>query len=194
MGLSHVVVTMVSRDDLDDGGAAHVAAVIEALRERLPAARVEVLVSDFGGDEAAVDAVVAARPDVFNHNVETAPRLYPEVRPQADYARSLRVLVRAHETVPDLPTKSGLMVGLGETPDEVEGVLRDLRHAGVDIVTIGQYLRPSSAHLPVAEFVTPQRFAAYAKFARSLGFAGVASAPFVRSSYHAAEVASDAGA
>jgi lipoic acid synthetase len=188
MGLRHVVVTMVTRDDLPDGGAGHVAATIEALRRRLPRVRVEVLVSDFGGDEAAIDTVARALPDVFNHNVETVPRLYPTVRPQADYARSLRVLQRAKETAPATPTKSGLMVGLGEKPDEVEAVLRDLRASGVDIVTIGQYLRPSSAHIEVTEFVAPEVFERYAAAARATGFSGVASAPFVRSSYHAAEL------
>jgi lipoic acid synthetase len=189
MGLRHVVVTMVTRDDLPDGGAAHVVATIEALRRRVPATTVEVLVSDFGGDEPAIDAVACARPDVFNHNVETVPRLYPTVRPQADYERSLRVLARAKEAVPGLPTKSGLMVGLGETAEEVEGVLRDLRAAGVDLVTIGQYLRPSARHLEVTEFVAPEVFDRYAAAARALGFAGMASAPFVRSSYHAGEMA-----
>jgi lipoic acid synthetase len=126
---------------------------------------------------------------VFNHNVETVPRLYPTVRPQADYARSLRVLARVKDTEPGLPTKSGLMVGLGETPEEVEGVLRDLRTSGVDLVTIGQYLRPSARHLEVAEFVAPVVFDRYAAVARELGFGGVASAPFVRSSYHAGEMA-----
>jgi lipoic acid synthetase len=192
MGLRHVVVTMVTRDDLADGGAAHVVATIEALRRRLPGVRVEVLVSDFKGDEAAVDAVALALPDVFNHNVETVPRLYAEVRPQADYARSLGVLARARALAPDVPTKSGLMVGLGETPEEVEALLDDLRGAGVEIVTIGQYLRPSAAHLPVAEYVTPEVFDRYAAHARALGFAGVASGPFVRSSYHAREVAAQA--
>jgi lipoic acid synthetase len=191
MGLRHVVVTMVSRDDLPDGGAAHIAATIEALRERVPSSTVEVLVSDFGGDEAAIDAVALARPDVFNHNVETVPRLYRTVRPQADYARSLRVLARAKDAAPGLPTKSGLMVGLGETPEEVEAVMSDLRTAGVDIVTVGQYLRPSSAHLEVAEFVAPEVFERYAEAARCLGFAGVASSPFVRSSYHAGELAAE---
>lgn len=192
MGLSHVVVTMVTRDDLADGGAGHVVATVEALRGRLPGAAIEVLVSDFRGDAAAIGAVASARPDVFNHNVETVPRLYATVRPQADYPRSLRVLARAREVAPEVPTKSGLMVGLGERPEEVEQVLRDLRVAGVAIVTIGQYLRPSAAHLEVAEFVTPETFGRYAATARSLGFSGVASAPFVRSSYHAAEVASHA--
>ena len=191
MGLRHIVVTMVTRDDLPDGGAAHVAATIAALRERLPEASVEVLVSDFGGDEVAIDVVSTARPDVFNHNIETVPRLYATVRPQADYARSLAVLRRAKATAPATPTKSGLMVGLGEEPEEVEAVLRDLREAGVDIVTIGQYLRPSAAHIEVTEFVRPAVFERYAATARTLGFAGVASAPFVRSSYHAAELAGE---
>jgi len=188
MGLRHVVVTMVTRDDLPDGGSGHVVATIEALRARVPGATVEVLVSDFGGDESAIDAVALATPDVFNHNVETVPRLYATVRPQADYVRSLAVLARAKETAPGVPTKSGLMVGLGEAPDEVEAVMADLRAAGVDIVTVGQYLRPSAAHLEVAEFVEPAVFDRYAATARALGFSGVASAPFVRSSYHAGEL------
>jgi lipoic acid synthetase len=189
MGLRHVVLTMVTRDDLPDGGAAHVVATIEALRQRLPDSAVEVLVSDFQGDVTAIDTVALAHPDVFNHNVETVPRLYRSVRPQADYERSLRVLARVRDVAPNVPTKSGLMVGLGETPEEVEDVLVALRTAGVEIVTIGQYLRPSALHLEVTEFVTPERFAAYARTARRLGFSGVASAPFVRSSYHAAELA-----
>lgn len=189
MGLAHVVVTMVTRDDLADGGASHVVATVEALRRAVPGVRVEVLVSDFGGDDALVDLVCGSAPDVFNHNVETVPRLYPVVRPQADYARSLRVLARARATRPDQVTKSGLMVGVGERPDEVVAVLHDLKAAGVDIVTIGQYLQPGDANLPVSEFVTPAVFDEYAEQARSIGFAGVASAPFVRSSYHAAEVA-----
>jgi lipoic acid synthetase len=193
MGLRHVVLTMVTRDDLPDGGAAHVASTIAALRERVPASTVEVLVSDFGGDATAIDAVAAAAPDVFNHNVETVPRLYATVRPQADYARSLRVLARAKRASPGIPTKSGLMVGLGEKPEEVEGVLRDLRAAAVDIVTIGQYLRPSAKHLEVTEFVAPEVFERYAEAARMLGFGGVASAPFVRSSYHAGELAEGLG-
>lgn len=192
MGLRHIVVTMVTRDDLPDGGSAHVVATIEALRERVPDAAVEVLVSDFSGDETAIDRVALAAPDVFNHNVETVPRLYRTVRPQADYRRSLRVLERVRETAPGVPTKSGLMVGLGETPDEVEEVMSDLRAVGVDIVTIGQYLRPSKDHLEVTEFVTPEQFASYARAAKRLGFTGVASAPFVRSSYHAADVAASA--
>ncbi|HEX7526804.1 MAG TPA: lipoyl synthase [Gaiellaceae bacterium] len=192
MRLRHVVVTMVTRDDLPDGGAGHVVATIEQLRRRLPGVSLEVLVSDFGGAEEAIDAVALALPDVFNHNVETVPRLYAEVRPQADYARSLAVLARAHKVAPAVTTKSGLMVGLGETSDEVDAVLADLRAAGVDIVTIGQYLRPSAKHLPVAEYVAPEAFMRYAAVARTLGFAGVASGPFVRSSYRAGEVAAQA--
>jgi lipoic acid synthetase len=194
MGLTHVVVTSVTRDDLPDGGAAHFVAVIDAIRACAPGVRVEVLTSDFGGDLDAVDTVASARPDVFNHNVETVPRLYAEVRPGADFRRSLDVLARVHGTRPGLPTKSGLMVGLGETRPEVVGVLRDLRAHGVDIVTIGQYLRPSARHLPVAEFVEPATFEWYAEQARAIGFPGVAASPFVRSSYHAGELATDAAA
>ena len=190
MGLRHVVVTMVTRDDLPDGGSGHVAAVVGALRALTPTPHVEVLISDMGGDEASIAVVTDSRPDVFNHNVETVPRLYAEVRPQADYRRSLDVLAQAAGT--GLPVKSGLMVGLGEREDEVRDALRDLRGAGVSLVTIGQYLRPSREHLPVTEFVSPKTFRAYADMARALGFAAVASAPFVRSSYHAAEMAAGA--
>lgn len=187
MRLRHAVVTMVTRDDLADGGAAHLAAVIAALRREAPASTVEVLVSDFGGDTDAVDVVVAAEPDVFNHNVETVPRLYRQVRPGASYDRSLRVLAHGESAATGTPTKSGLMVGLGETHDEVVSVLADLRDAGVDIVTIGQYLRPGPRHLPVSRFVEPDEFDDYARIAAGLGFSAVSSAPFVRSSYHAAE-------
>jgi lipoic acid synthetase len=189
LGLAHAVITMVTRDDLPDGAASHVVATIEAVRASAPGTAIEVLVSDFGGDLGAVDAVADARPDVFNHNVETVPRLYPTVRPGADYARSLRVLARAKERAPGMPTKSGLMVGLGERSAEVFAVMEDLRGVGCDLLTLGQYLRPSPRHLPVAEFVTPEAFAAYAREARRMGFAGVASGPFVRSSYHAGEMA-----
>jgi lipoyl synthase len=188
MGLRHVVVTMVTRDDLADGGAAHVVAVVGAVRAAMPDAAVEVLVSDFAGSAAAVDAVAAARPDVFNHNLETVPRLYHAVRPSANYRRSLDVLARAREVAPDTPTKSGLMLGLGETTDEVRQVMDDLRAQRVEMLTLGQYLRPSSAHLPVAEFVTPEVFAELARDAYRRGFTAVASAPFVRSSYHAGEL------
>lgn len=189
LGLRHAVVTMVTRDDQSDGASGHVVATIEAIRAAAPGVAVEVLVSDFGGDRAAVDRVADARPDVFNHNLETVPRLYAEVRPGADYRRSLQVLERAKQRVPGMPTKSGLMLGLGETRDEVLAVMRDLREVGCDLLTLGQYLRPSARHLPVAEFVEPAEFALLAREGRRMGFAGVASAPFVRSSYHAAELA-----
>ena len=193
MGLRHAVVTMVTRDDLADGGAAHIVAVIEAIRAAAPGAAIEVLVSDFGGDLAAVGVVVDARPDVFNHNVETVPRLYATVRPGADYARSLGVLAHAATRQPDVPVKSGLMLGLGEREVEVEQVMRDLRDVACSMLTLGQYLRPSAKHLPVAEFVAPRRFAALARIAYSMGFTSVASAPFVRSSYHADEQANTGG-
>jgi len=193
MGLRHVVVTAVTRDDLPDGGASHFVATIEAVRRVVPEAAIEVLTSDFAGDEFSIDAVAASRPDVFNHNLETVPRLYRTVRPQACYERSLRVLGRVRETQPDLPTKSGLMLGLGETAEEVVSVMRDLRGAGVGILTLGQYLRPSAAHLPVVEFVEPDVFARLAREAYRIGFTGVASAPFVRSSYHAGELSSKSG-
>ncbi|MBN1192849.1 MAG: lipoyl synthase [Coriobacteriia bacterium] len=189
MGLRHAVVTMVTRDDLPDGASAHIVATIEAIRAAAPSAAVEVLVSDFGGDPDAIDAVAGARPDVFNHNLETVPRLYESVRPGADYTRSLRVLARAKERAAGMPIKSGLMLGLGETHDEVVQVMRDLRAVGCELLTLGQYLRPSPAHLEVAEFVEPSEFASLAREGRELGFSGVASAPFVRSSYHAAELA-----
>lgn len=189
LGLRHAVVTMVTRDDQSDGASGHVVATIEAIRAAAPGVAVEVLVSDFGGDRAAVDRVADARPDVFNHNLETVPRLYAEVRPGADYLRSLQVLERAKQRVPGMPTKSGLMLGLGETRDEVLAVMRDLREVGCDLLTLGQYLRPSARHLPVAEFVEPAEFALLAREGRRMGFAGIASAPFVRSSYHAAELA-----
>jgi len=186
--LTHVVVTTVTRDDIPDGGAAHFVAVIEALREAVPEATVEVLTSDFAGRMESVDTVATARPDVFNHNLETVPRLYADVRPGADYRRSLDVLARVKVTSPDVPTKSGLMLGLGETRDEVVAVLRDLRSVGCGMLTLGQYLRPSAKHLPVTEFVEPAVFAELAREAYSLGFSAVASAPFVRSSYHAGEM------
>jgi lipoic acid synthetase len=193
MDIKHVVVTTVTRDDLADGGAAHFVAVIEALREAVPSATVEVLTSDFAGSLADVDTVASARPDVFNHNLETVPRLYPEVRPGADYLRSLAVLARVREWAaeqggPDIPTKSGLMLGLGESADEVLEVMGDLRQVGCDMLTMGQYLRPSPRHLPVKEFVEPEVFAQLAREGYKMGFRAVASAPFVRSSYHAVEM------
>ena len=189
LGLRHVVITSVTRDDLADGGAAHFVEVIRAVRAAVPDAAVEVLTSDFAGRYADVDTVVAARPDVFNHNLETVPRLYAEVRPGADYARSLAVLARVRETQLGLPTKSGLMLGLGETPDEVIDVMSDLLDSGVSMLTLGQYLQPSSGHLPVVDYVEPDVFARLSREAYRLGFSAVASAPFVRSSYHAAELA-----
>jgi lipoic acid synthetase len=183
--LRHVVITSVTRDDLADGGAAHFARTIRAVRQRLPQAVIEVLTPDFRGSTEAVDMVLAARPDVFNHNVETVPRLYPTVRPEADYRRSLAVLSHARQAGGKMFTKSGLMVGLGETADEVRRVMQDLRAAGCDLLTIGQYLSPSAAHLPVVEFVPPEQFQAWENEARSLGFAAASAGPFVRSSYQA---------
>jgi lipoyl synthase len=185
MQLGYVVVTSVTRDDLPDGGAAHFAATIAALRKRIPGVRVEVLVPDFQGDREALAVVLAAKPDVLNHNVETVPRLYPEVRPQARYGRSLRLLRNAAEQAPRIPTKSGLMLGLGETDDEIRQVLADLRRARCRILTLGQYLQPTAAHHPVARFVPPETFDAWRQAALAMGFAQVASAPFVRSSYQA---------
>ena len=186
MGLEHVVVTMVTRDDLGDGGAEHVARTVTAVRAARPGATIEILTSDFGGRMASVAAVVAAGPDVFNHNLETVPRLYAEVRPGADYRRSLEVLAYAGSS--GMTTKSGLILGLGEGRAEVIDVMRDLRLAGVSILTLGQYLRPSPRHLPVTEFVPPAVFADLEREARAVGFSAVASAPFVRSSYHAREL------
>ena len=192
MRLRHVVVTSVTRDDLPDGGAGHFARTIRTLRERLPEAVVEVLVPDFRGDETAVRTVCDAGPDVFNHNIETVPRLYDTVRPEADYRQSLAVLAMAARLADgrDRPrrTKSGLMVGLGETPEEVTAVLADLREAGCGMLTIGQYLAPSKQHVPVERFVEPAAFEAWEAEARALGFAAVAAGPFVRSSYRAEEV------
>ncbi len=187
--IKHAVITTVTRDDLPDGGAAHFVAVIAAVRDASPGTRIEVLTSDFGGNLESVDTVADALPDVFNHNLETVPRLYADVRPGAVYERSLAVLARVKERHPAMPTKSGLMLGLGETHAEVVSVMRDLRAAGCDMLTLGQYLRPSAKHLPVAEFVPPEEFDALAAEAEALGFSAVASAPFVRSSYHAGEMA-----
>jgi lipoyl synthase len=188
LGLRYVVLTAVARDDLRDGGAAHFAAAVRAVRERLPQAEIEVLTPDFKGERASIAAVLEAAPDVFNHNIETVPRLFPLVRAQGDYARSLRVLADCKAVRPGQPTKSGLMVGLGETDAEVSAVLADLRAAGVDIVTLGQYLRPTRAHRPVDRYLPPEGFEALAEHARGLGFPTVYSGVFVRSSFHAAEV------
>jgi len=184
LGLRHVVITSVTRDDLPDGGAAHFAACIRAVHGQA-STTVEVLVPDFRGDEAALHAVLAAGPEVFGHNLEVAPRLYPQVRPQADYPQSLRLLKRAKQLLPTVRTKSGIMVGVGEQEQEVIDVMRDLRGADCDFLTVGQYLRPSPQHYPVVEYVRPEIFDAYAETARGLGFRGVLSGPFVRSSYRA---------
>lgn len=187
LGLKHVVVTSVTRDDLPDGGAGQFAATIRAVREELPGAVIEVLTPDFKGDRQSLVRVVEAQPHIFNHNVETVPRLYPQVRPEADYRRSLEVLRLVKELSPDVYTKSGLMVGLGETREEVEEVMADLRQVSCDILTVGQYLRPSPRHLEVREFVRPEVFDYYAEVGRKMGFLYIASAPLVRSSYNAAE-------
>jgi lipoyl synthase len=188
LGLRYVVLTAVARDDLADGGASHFAAAVRAVRAALPSARVEVLTPDFKGDPAALAAVLEAAPDVFNHNVEMAPRLFPTLRPQGDYARSLDLLRRARAVRPGQVTKSGLMLGLGETEGEVRGVLEDLRRTEVEIVTLGQYLRPTRAHAPVARYAPPEEFERWAEEARALGFAAVYSGVFVRSSFNAEEV------
>ncbi|MHC5012860.1 MAG: lipoyl synthase [Planctomycetota bacterium] len=188
LGLNHVVVTSVDRDELPDQGAGHFAATIRAIRQRLPEAVIEVLTPDFRGEEDLVDIVSDAQPNIFNHNLETVPRLYARVRPGAGYARSLRLLARVKERHPEQFTKSGLMLGLGEGEEELLQVLKDLRAQGVDILTLGQYLRPSLAQLPVERFVPPDEFAAWRRRGREIGFLSVASAPFVRSSYNADEV------
>ena len=187
MGLRHVVVTSVTRDDLPDGGAAHFAAVIRALRARLPGAGVEVLVPDFQGDSTALDTVLAERPDILNHNLETVARLHPAVRPQAAYRRSLGVLRYAADA--GLRTKSGLMLGMGEINAEIRAALDDLRGEKVSILTLGQYLAPSLRHHPVHRYVSPAEFDSWRDEALALGFDSVAAGPEVRSSYHADELA-----
>jgi lipoic acid synthetase len=187
MGLRYVVITSVTRDDLPDGGASHFAETIYSVRRLLPESGIEVLTPDFKGDLNALKKVIEAGPDVFNHNIETVPRLYKEVRPQADYARSLKVLRWAKESGIER-TKSGLMVGLGETFEEVVEVMRDLRNIDCDFLTIGQYLRPSKSNLPVREYVRPEIFEMYKDIARQLGFKAVASGPLVRSSMNAEEM------
>jgi lipoic acid synthetase len=188
IGLKHAVITSVTRDDLVDGGAAFFAETIEAVHRRIPAAKVEVLVPDFQGRAEALQAVLDARPDVLNHNIETVPRLYATVRPQANYRRSLQLLSRVKEYAPGLPIKSGLMLGLGESSEEVRATLKDLIDAGCRILTLGQYLQPSKAHLPVERFVPPEEFEHWRQVAIEIGFSEVASGPFVRSSYHAKEL------
>jgi lipoic acid synthetase len=185
LGLGHVVITSVTRDDLPDGGAGHFAATIGAVRSRLPEAAVEVLIPDFRGSRAALETVLAAEPEVLNHNLETVVRLYRQVRPQADYRRSLGVLAWAKSQVPKLVTKSGLMLGLGERTGEVLRALYDLRQARCDLLTLGQYLQPTDRQLPVERFVPPAEFASYQAKAETLGFRGVATGPLVRSSHRA---------
>ena len=188
MDLRYVVITSVNRDDLADGGSAHFAEAVREVKRLLPAARVEALTPDFRGDTDAVARVLDAGPDVFNHNLETVQRLYARVRPQANYRQSLDVLAFARGHRPDVLTKSGLMVGLGEQPGEVERLLGDLRGSDVDVATIGQYLQPARRNLKVAGYVTPEQFAAYRGFGLSIGFRMVFSGPFVRSSYMAETV------
>lgn len=188
MGLRHVVITSVTRDDLPDGGAFQFVKVIERLRFHLPNASIEVLVPDFNGNMESVRVVLEAGPQVFNHNIETVPSLYPVVRPGASYERSLNILKRAKEIRPSVLTKSGLMLGLGETFEEVIEVLRDLRANGCDMVTIGQYLRPTKEHLPVVEYILPERFRILEGIAKELGFRYVASGPLVRSSMNAEDI------
>jgi lipoic acid synthetase len=189
LGLKHVVITSVTRDDLPDGGAGHFAACVRAVKARMPAAAVEVLTPDFGGNAAAIDAVVASGPEVFNHNIETVPRLYRAARGRAEYRRSLDLLERVKRTAPAMVTKAGLMLGVGETIDELFDVLADLRSIRCDVVTLGQYLAPTYKHsIPVARYVPPAEFDDIAATARLLGFSQVVAGPFVRSSYHADEM------
>jgi lipoic acid synthetase len=192
MKLRYVVITSVNRDDLEDGGSHHFAETVREVRQALPDARVEVLTPDFCGDHEAVARVLDAGPHVFNHNMETAPRLYSRVRPQADYRQSLEVLAFARQHAAQVLTKSGFMVGLGETPDEVRTLLRDLHAAGTDVATIGQYLQPTRRNLPVTEFVDPRQFEEYREYGLALGFKAVFSGPLVRSSYMADLVSEEA--
>jgi lipoic acid synthetase len=187
LGLSHLVVTSVDRDDLPDGGAEHFARTIRAIRGSSPGTTIEVLTPDFLRKEGAVETVVAARPDVYNHNLETVPRLYPTIRPGARYFASLRLLQRVKELDRAMFTKSGLMVGLGESVTEIQQVMDDLRAADVDFLTVGQYLQPTPKHAPIERFVTPEEFAALAKMAYGKGFLMVAASPLTRSSYHAGD-------
>ncbi len=187
LGLRHVVITSVDRDDLDDGGGEHFARTIQAIRRKTPETTIEILTPDFLRKEGALEVVVEARPDVFNHNLETVPGLYPSIRPGARYFHSLRLLERVKQIDPTIFTKSGLMVGLGETREQVHQVMDDMRVADVDFMTIGQYLQPTPKHHAIHEFITPDDFRAYAAAARAKGFPLVSAAPLTRSSYHADE-------
>jgi lipoic acid synthetase len=186
--LNYIVVTSVTRDDLDDGGASHFAATLRVIRTLAAHARIEVLIPDFKGDREALKTVLAAKPDVLNHNIETVASLYPRVRPEAIYERSLSLLQAAKAMDPALPVKSGIMVGLGETLEELEQTLRDLFSHGCDIITLGQYLQPTQNHLRVEKYYSPQEFEALEKTAREIGFRKIAAGPFVRSSYQAHEL------
>jgi lipoyl synthase len=188
MNLNHVVITSVNRDDLPDGGASQFVQCIQNIRTLSPQTTIEVLIPDLCGNWDALGQILAAQPDVLNHNTETVPRLYRRVRPQGDYGRSLELLRRSHEIAPWVYTKSGVMAGLGETTQEIEQVLADLRQVDCDIVTLGQYLQPTPKHLPVQDFVTPAQFAAWRVTGETLGFLQVVSSPLTRSSYHAEEV------
>jgi lipoic acid synthetase len=188
LALSYVVVTSVTRDDLPDGGAEHFAQTIRQIRSLSPEVNIEVLIPDFKGDHQSLRCVIEANPDVLNHNMETVIRLYPTVRPEADYHRSLRLLKQVKDINPDTPTKSGLMLGLGETHSEIEQTLHDLLVVECRMLTLGQYLQPSKRHLPVERFVHPDEFDQLKKLACDMGFTDVASGPFVRSSYHAKEL------
>lgn len=188
LDLNHVVITSVNRDDLADGGASQFVRCIEEIRRIYPKTTIEVLIPDLCGNWQALAAILAAKPEVLNHNTETVPRLYRRVRPQGDYQRSLELLQRARAIVPATYTKSGIMVGLGETDEEVRQVMRDLRAVDCDILTIGQYLQPSSKHLGVQEFITPEQFQAWREYGESLGFLQIVASPLTRSSYHAEQV------
>ncbi len=195
MKLNYVVITSVDRDDLRDGGAGHFAGCIRAVREKSPHTRIETLVPDFRGRlDAALEAMDSDLPDVLNHNLETVPRLYRQARPGADYAHSLKLLQEFRRRYPHIPTKSGLMVGIGETDEEILEVMRDLRAHGVEMLTIGQYLQPTRHHLPVVRFVEPAQFDRFAAAAAEMGFTNAACGPMVRSSYHADRQAKEAGA
>ncbi len=187
MGLKHVVITAVDRDDLDDGGADHFVKTIQAIRMKSPGTTVEILPGDYKGDIGDIDHVIAARPDVFNHNLETVPRLYPTIRPGARYFRSLRLLERVKDVDPTMFTKSGMMVGLGETKEEVAQVMDDMRAARIDFITIGQYLQPTPKHAPVMKWWTPEEFEGLTRMAKAKGFLMVSATPLTRSSHHAGD-------
>lgn len=187
LGLKHVVITSVTRDDLSDGGAGHFSAVVKAVRQKKPDASIELLIPDMGGNEASLTTIAEAQPDVLNHNVETVPALYHEVRPEANYERSIRLIKFVKAINSNLITKSGLMLGLGEKKDQIYEVMRDLRNAGCDILTLGQYLRPSEWHIPLERYITPEEFEAYRQQGLKIGFKVVVAKPLVRSSYYARE-------